>query len=51
MQTKDVMTVGVETVRPEASVHSAAKKMRDFNIGFLPVCEGKQLVGALLTGT
>lgn len=47
MQIRDLMTVGVEVIRPEASVQTAAEKMRDFNIGFLPVWDGKKLVGML----
>ena len=47
MQIRDVMTVGIEAIRPEASVQTAAEKMRDFNIGFLPVWDGKKLVGML----
>jgi CBS domain-containing protein len=32
------MTAEVEVVDPEESVGDAARKMRDLNIGFLPVC-------------
>jgi len=45
MQITDIMTVGVEVIQPEASVRIAAEKMRNFNVGFLPVCDREKLVG------
>jgi CBS domain-containing protein len=47
MQVKDVMTKGVEIVRPDATLEEAAKKMKSFDIGPLPVCDGEKLVGVL----
>ena len=47
MQITDIMTIGVEVIQPEASVRIAAEKMRNFNVGFLPVCDREKLVGML----
>ncbi|MDO8302524.1 MAG: CBS domain-containing protein [Sedimentisphaerales bacterium] len=45
MQVKDIMTRDVQVVSPEASVLDAARKMRSFDIGCLPVCKGQKCVG------
>lgn len=42
---RDVMTRGVETVAPDASIAEVARKMRDLDVGSLPVCDGSRLVG------
>ncbi len=47
MQLKDVMTRGVEVVEPEASLQEAARKMKGLDIGPLPVCDGKRVVGVI----
>src|SRR6266540_3362426 len=47
MQVKDVMTRGVECVGPDATLREAARKMRDLDVGPLPVCENDRLVGIL----
>jgi len=47
MQLKDIMTPGVEVIAPEASIYEAAEKMSHLDIGPLPVCDGKRLVGML----
>jgi CBS domain-containing protein len=39
------MTRDVQVVSPETSVFEAAKKMRAFDIGCLPVCKGKRCIG------
>jgi CBS domain-containing protein len=44
---RDLMTRGVEIVKPDDNLVTAAKKMADLDIGFVPVCEGERLVGAL----
>lgn len=44
---RDVMTIKVEVLAPDTPVSIAARKMRDFNIGSLPVCEGRRIVGIL----
>ena len=43
----EIMTRGVETVKPEDTLQIAARKMKEHDIGFLPVCSGERLVGTL----
>ncbi len=43
----DVMTRDVETVSPHATLQAAAQLMDELNVGALPVCDGKRLVGML----
>lgn len=47
MQVKDEMSVYVEVVSPDSSVKDAAQKMKDLDIGILPVCENRRLIGVL----
>ena len=47
MKIKEVMTSNVEVVQPNDSLQSAARKMRDRDIGFLPVTEGGELIGVV----
>ena len=35
----------VETIEPEATVQQAAERMRDLEVGSIPVCDGDRLVG------
>jgi CBS domain-containing protein len=37
----------VETIDPGASVRQAAERMRDLEVGSLPVCDGDRLVGII----
>jgi CBS domain-containing protein len=43
----EVMTRGVEVIRPDESLQRAAQLMDELNVGALPVCEGKELVGMI----
>lgn len=46
MQTiADVMTRDVASVAPQETVQRAAQIMDELNVGSLPVCDGKRLVG------
>jgi len=46
MQVGDVMTRGVECIRPSDSIATAAERMRDLDVGALPVCgENDRLAG------
>jgi CBS domain-containing protein len=47
MQIKDVMTRGVEVIRPEDTLQEAARKMKSIDVGPLPVCDGERLVGMI----
>jgi len=43
----DVMTRDVRVVKPDARLQEAAQMMRDMDVGALPVCDGRRLVGML----
>ncbi len=47
MLLKDVMTTSVEVVHPDATLQEAAQKMKDLDVGPVPVCDGERLVGML----
>ena len=48
MQVKDVMTRGVECARPTDSIARAAERMKELNVGSLPVCgDNDKLVGLI----
>ena len=49
MLCKQVMKHNVECVSPEDPAQLAARKMRDENVGFLPVCDGSRKVLGTLT--
>jgi CBS domain-containing protein len=42
-----VMTRDVTVTRPDSSVQEAARVMRQLNVGSVPVCTGRKLVGML----
>ncbi len=43
----EVMTTDVEVVRPEETLRDAARAMADLDVGSLPVCDGRKLVGMI----
>ena len=45
MQLSQIITRNVETVGPETSVKEAAQRMRSLDVGSLPVCDGRRLLG------
>ena len=47
MKLSEIMTREVAILQPDDSLQFAAKKMRDLNIGFLPVCDGEDLIGVI----
>ena len=47
MKLSEIMTRDVAIIQPDDSLQFAAKKMRDRNIGFVPVCDGETLLGVL----
>jgi len=47
MAIKDIMTMEVTVIAPDDSIMAAAKKMADEDMGFIPVCDGERIVGAL----
>jgi CBS domain-containing protein len=47
MQICDIMTPNVETIRPDDTLQEAALKMRELEIGLLPVASEDQVVGVV----
>src|SRR3954447_10697410 len=47
MKIHEIMTPNVECVEPTLPIGKAAEKMRDLDIGFLPICENGKLTGAV----
>ena len=47
MQVKEAMHTGVEWVELKTPVSTVARKMRDLDIGALPVCDNDRLVGMI----
>jgi len=48
MQIKEIMTWGVECIDPNATLQEAAQKMRQLDVGSLPVCgDNDRLVGMI----
>ena len=45
MLVREIMTRNVQLLAPHDSIQDAARRMRDDNIGSLPVAEGDRLVG------
>jgi CBS domain-containing protein len=49
MKCQEIMNAKVERIRSDESLRSAAERMRDHDIGFLPVCDEKGLVVGTIT--
>lgn len=47
MKVQDIMTRDVERIDPDTPIGKAADKMRDLDIGFLPICDNDRLVGTV----
>ena len=47
MRVSEIMTRGVESVAPGASLREAAQKMSELDVGPLPVVDGDRVVGML----
>jgi CBS domain-containing protein len=47
MKIREIMTSNVECIAPSLPIAKAAEKMRDMDIGFLPVCENDKIVGTV----
>ena len=47
MQIREIMTQGAEVVYSSAVAVDAAKKMRELDVGSLPVCDGERLEGII----
>jgi CBS domain-containing protein len=49
MKCKEIMKTDIECVSPESSIQNAAARMRDGNVGFLPVCDERMHVVGTVT--
>ncbi len=47
MKIKDIMTPEVEVLSPTTSIQEAAAKMKELDVGSLPVCDGSRIIGML----
>jgi len=47
MLVKEIMTANIEVVDPSDTLEQAARRMEELNVGPLPVCEGRRVVGML----
>jgi len=47
MPVRDIMTASVACVAPDDTIQDAARKMRDLDVGPMPVCGDDRLVGML----
>jgi CBS domain-containing protein len=47
MELRDIMTRNVEVVNGNASLKEAATKMKELDVGLIPVCDGDRLKGLL----
>jgi CBS domain-containing protein len=45
MQVSEMMTREAECTRPDATLAEVAERMKELDVGSLPVCEGDRLVG------
>lgn len=43
----DIMTRNVSVIPPQESLRAAAQRMKELDIGVLPVCDGERLLGML----
>ena len=47
MKVSEIMTPDFEMIESTSSLTDAAKKMKEFNVGFMPVQEGTSLIGVI----
>lgn len=47
MQVREIMTPSVESVPPETDLVMVARRMKDLNVGSIPVVEGDRLIGII----
>ncbi|HVY45056.1 MAG TPA: CBS domain-containing protein [Minicystis sp.] len=47
MHLSEMMTRGVQVIRPDATLREAARRMRDCDVGVLPVCDDNRLLGMI----
>ena len=44
---RDIMTKGVEMLSPETTLDNAAQRMKELDVGSLPVARGDQIIGII----
>ena len=49
MQIREIMTPDVECIGPDETVRDAARRMRDFDVGPLPVCDDNGRLAGMIT--
>ena len=47
MRIRDIMTTSVESVTPETDLATIARRMKDLNVGSLPIVENDRLLGII----
>jgi CBS domain-containing protein len=47
MLVREIMSVGVECVRPQTTLQEAAQKMRQHDVGLLPICDKDRVLGVI----
>lgn len=47
MKVADIMTSEVDTCTPQTSLQEVAAKMKEINVGSIPVCDNDKLVGII----
>ena len=47
MKIADIMTRDVRVIAPHRTVRDAARLMDEMNVGVLPVCDGRRLLGMI----
>lgn len=47
MQIKDIMTRSVDSITPDTPIHQIARRMRDDDVGALPVVENGKILGVV----
>lgn len=46
-QLKEIMTPSLDIISPNATTADAARKMKDLDVGAIPVCDGEALLGMI----
>jgi CBS domain-containing protein len=49
MQVKEIMTSGVECVSPDTTLREAAQKMKELDVGPLPICGDDDRLAGIIT--
>jgi CBS domain-containing protein len=47
MQVSEILTQDVETIAPDATIQEAAQRLRSLDVGSMPICDGRRLLGMI----